>query len=1034
MTDLIENNHSKALLHKKRRIAIDRLLSLCSSSLFPKSSDEKQIKADTNHAPANLSLDSFAFFKVLEITYEEKAPRMEALENVLSNLRLPGINLLFLIIGDRKGVSFYYGVSKDLTEISKGLIVSENIRNFCEGILKSSMEGNFRGCRTIILTDEENLEILHTLKDMPFITCVQGVPGQIEDREHYQSVDRLVDVMNGDTYAYLVTAKFLTERCVSAIENNVYSLYDLLKPCSKMSQQIVTGSSVTNIDTRNTGTNLTKGSTHTTGTTNNYGRTIQTSRTTPDEKNKERSQTATSIDATKASSKQESDATSDSTVTIDTRNFGNNRSDTFSDTLSFEISYHKTERWLRYLDESVLKRLDYGRGKGIFITNITLLADTNNTLRKLINTTEALFSGESDNMAPLSEKFVENGSKFDEAIRSFQIPFFEFEKSLSSNDEVFLRTALSQYTNRVRGYFGNWFTVRELSMVSGLPQKEILGLKLREEVEFGLNYKDIPQEYRLELGHLVRCGTELKNITVSLDTRDLNKHIFVTGTTGSGKTTTCQKILLKSGLPFMVIEPSKTEYRILADSDPELLVFTLGRDDVAPFRINPLEFFPHETISSHVDMVKASIESAFDMEAAIPQIIEKSLYDCYENFGWDLSTKKNKYYSEPYADGIYAFPTFKDLIKQCRKVVEEQNFDDRLKNEYIGSINARLMGLTVGSKGQMLCSKRSIDFSELVKRKVILEIEDVKDIGEKALVMGFVVSNLIEAIRASYYKNPYFRHITLIEEAHRLLKSYSPGDSLSRKNAVEIFTNMLAEVRKYGESLVIADQVPSNMTPEVLKNTNTKIIHKIFGEDEHNAIGNTIALRKEQKDFLSCLSLGRAVVFSQGWDNSLQVQIEPETDTSEVVNKIDQDHECQKRALLFYCSCYQKGVIKVFRCCEVDPDTDKLKFLVYEIAPQLANLSKFFCELREKSFKLENSTNMNQYADSICFLLKHITKLSIAEYMEEECFSLQSRFAIESQPDGKGKLRCELCKFIDMIQQKNCNLSVFNSNSFLSSN
>lgn len=1031
MIDLIENIDIS--VHNKRCITIDKLLGLCSSSLFPKNSDNNQIKADINFDSTNLPSDSFAFFKVLEITYEEKAPRMEALENVLSNLRLSGINLLFLIIGNRKGVSFYYGVSKDLTKISKGLIVSENIRNFCEGILKSSMEGNFRGCRTTILSDEENIEILHTIKNMPFITCVQGVPSQIEDKEHYQSVDRLVDVMNGDIYAYLVTAKYLPEKCVSAIENNVYSMYDFLKPCSKVSQQIVTGSSVTSVDTCNTGTNTTKGSTDTTGTTKNYGKTIQTSRTTPDDKNKDRSETATSIDATKASSSQESHAISDSTVTIDTRNYGKNTSSTSSDSFSFERSCHKTERWLRYLDESVLKRLDYGRGKGMFITNITLLADTKNTLRKLINTTESLFSGESDNITPLSEKYVEKGSKFDEAIRSFQLPSFEFEKPLSSNEEVFLRAALSQYTNLVCGHFGNWYTVRELSMVSGLPQKEILGLKLREEVEFGLNYKDVPQENRLELGHLVRCGTELKNITVSLDIRDLNKHIFVTGTTGSGKTTTCQKILLRSGLPFMVVEPSKTEYRILADSDPELLVFTLGRDDVAPFRINPLEFFPHETISSHVDMVKASIESAFDMEAAIPQIIEKALYDCYENFGWDLTTKKNRYYFDPYADGIYAFPTFKDLIEQCRTVVEEQNFDERLKNEYIGSINARLMGLTVGSKGQMLCSKRSIDFSELVKRKVILEIEDVKDIGEKALVMGFVVSNLIEAIRANYYKNPNFRHITLIEEAHRLLKSYSPGDSLSRKNAVEIFTNMLAEVRKYGESLVIADQVPSNMTPEVLKNTNTKIIHKIFGEDEHNAIGNTVALRREQKDFLSCLGLGRAVVFSQGWDNSLQVQIEPETDTSAVVDKIAQDRESKKRALLFYCSCYQKGVIRVFRCCEAKPDTGKLEFLVNEIAPQLVNLCKLFCELREGCFKLKNSTNMNQYSDIVCFLLKYITKSSIAEYMEEECFSLQSRFAIESQPEGKGKLRYELCKFIDAVQQKISNFSVFNSNSILSS-
>lgn len=140
--------------------------------------------------------------------------------------------------------------------------------------------------------------------------------------------------------------------------------------------------------------------------------------------------------------------------------------------------------------------------------------------------------------------------------------------------------------------------------------------------------------------------------------------------------------------------------------------------------------------------------------------------------------------------------------------------------------------------------------------------------------MGFILTNLCEALRAKYNKDKHFKHITLIEEAHRLLSKYTPGDSLNKKNSVETFTDMLAEVRKYGESLIIADQIPNKMTPEVLKNTNTKIVHKIFAEDDKEAIGNTISLSKEQKDFLSSLPTGRAIVFSQSWIKAIQVQIE----------------------------------------------------------------------------------------------------------------------------------------------------------------
>ena len=161
-------------------------------------------------------------------------------------------------------------------------------------------------------------------------------------------------------------------------------------------------------------------------------------------------------------------------------------------------------------------------------------------------------------------------------------------------------------------------------------------------------------------------------------------------------------------------------------------------------------------------------------------------------------------------------------------------------------------------------------------------------------------------MRAKYNKDKHFKHITLIEEAHRLLSKYTPGDSLNKKNSVETFADMLAEVRKYGESLIIADQIPNKMTPEVLKNTNTKIVHKIFAEDDKEAIGNTISLSKEQKDFLSSLPTGRAIVFSQSWTKAVQVQIEKMTNTTSDEN-IDEDR-LKNRVEDFYIENYKKGI------------------------------------------------------------------------------------------------------------------------------
>ena len=397
---------------------------------------------------------------------------------------------------------------------------------------------------------------------------------------------------------------------------------------------------------------------------------------------------------------------------------------------------------------------------------------------------------------------------------------------------------------------------------------------------------------------------------VSIDKANLDKHIFITGVTGSGKTTTCQNILINSNKPFLVIEPAKTEYRILKNQYKDLLIFTLGKDTIAPFRLNPFEFFPHESITSRVDMIKASIEASFDMEAAIPQIIESAIYECYKDKGWNIATNQNEIYGDDaFKEGVYSFPTLSDLTNKIQEVVNQQGFDERLKNDYIGSIKARLNGLLVGSKGFMLNTKRSIDFRKLLDKRVVFELEEIRNGNEKSLVMGFILSNFIEAIKANFKtsQDHSLKHILLIEEAHRLLSKYESGDSLNKKQGVEVFADMLAEIRKYGECLMIADQIPNKLIPEVLKNTNTKIVHRIFAADDKKAIANTMALEEEQAEFLSKLDIGSAIVFSGGFNKAVAVQMKQLSNTTS--NEFISEEIIQENIYDFYAQNYKDGVI-----------------------------------------------------------------------------------------------------------------------------
>ncbi len=918
-----------------------------------------------------IRLDDVVFYRIDRITYEDKAPRKEALENVLSAMRIKGVNFIYLIKGDKRGVSFYYGIARDLIQT---IPITYSMGELGEMVLKPSLDSNFRGSKVTKLSDSEEQGIIDTLAQMKFVGSLDGVPGINGDNENYQGMDRMVDAMMGDEFAFLVIAKALPTNAVRHFERNIYEFYDRLVPLSKKTVQKGENNGTTTINNRAEGENHSDAHQDQEGKTTNFGKTTQDSRTTKSDYSDDRTESFTTVDATKAYQKSKTTSDTHTDGTSLTTTTGTNVSEGESKSTSYDFSNKDAQEWLKYIDDVILKRLDYGKGKGMFISTISLFTMNEASMLKLENTVTALFSGDSGNKVPLRKLALDRKGQRQDVLRNFQIPIAELVHEISEN-EVFTRTALSQYVTKERAFLGNWFSTNELGIIAGIPQKEIVGLALREEVEFGLNYNSkIKEKDKVVLGNMVQSGNELQNISVSLDRNELRSHVFVVGATGGGKTTTCQTLLLRSKMPFLVIEPAKTEYRLLTKKLDDVLIFTLGKDRLAPFRLNPFEFYSHESISSHVDMVMASIKAAFDMEAAIPQVIERAIYACYEDCGWDVANDTNKYYTTEEIDkGAFAFPTLGELLKKVEKVVLEQGFDDRLRNDYIGSIKARLQSLTLGSKGLMLNTKRSLDFRELVHKKVIIELEEVRSGSEKALIMGFVLSCLREAIKEAYSKDPdNFSHITLVEEAHRLLGKYEPGDSLTKKQGVEMFADMLAEVRKYGEALMIVDQIPGKMTPEVLKNTNTKIVHKIFAQDDKEAIGNTMALSREQKEFLSFLDKGRAVVFSQGWDSSIQVQIAQETYTDKAI--IDEE-TIRARAIEYYCKTYFTGIFPSLRCCGQVPTREvfeehlkyqsELKSLTAEFESSIEG-NKATKRLETAISKLENILSLTEQAKFIC--------------------------------------------------------------------
>lgn len=835
-----------------------------------------------------LDRNTCRLFRVGCLTYEKDFPRQEAFENVVASINGVPCRLIYYLRGVNEGVEFYIGV------VNTGANTSYNMGDYGD-MLCRAFKGNFLGSELHEVSQEAGRELLEGLcsKEARF-SALLGVPTRNSEREDiaFQGVDRLVNIMTsgghslGQGFHLLVIWEAVNFSDLLHFEQAAKECYSKLSSLAKCNHQAghqnSTQAGESQQTTKTTGTN--QQDTNTKGKSESWSHGTSSGNNWSNGKNYSSSSSSTGgnkgVSDTKTGGTNESHAMSIGTNESRAESRGKNSSRSNSE--SYSISWEEQNKLvidaMKCIDEELLPRIRRGLAKGMYQTAIYVGAETPLDHDLLKNALISICQGDKPTFSPLRAQPLPD----DEVARSM-LAGFGISAS-TPREDAFCSILESRPVLRGRSILATLLTAAEISMLAGMPQKEVPGLDLREQVGFGLNLRAISPQNALPIGYMKQEGNLLRGRIVSLDRKELSKHVFIAGTTGSGKTTTCHKLLASSNtqgtpLPFLVIEPAKTEYRaLLRDPDlQDILIFTVGSERGVPFRFNPFEFLPGESLSGHVDLLKACFMASFDMEAAIPNLLEEGLYRAYEAYGWDFRTENNIYLkdrTEAWRCGGRYFPTISSYIDIVVALVDEKGFDDRLKNDYKGSIRSRLDSLRAGAKGLMLDTPLSVDFMQLIERNVVLELEQLKSGEDKAFLMGLVLGRVTEALKQRHAEDPSFRHVTLLEEAHRLLSRPQVGDSPNRKLGVETFTDLLAEIRKYGESLIIVDQIPNKLAPEVLKNTNTKIIHKLFARDDKDAVGDTMALDDKQKAYLSHLEPGEAIIFSQGWKKPVDVQVE----------------------------------------------------------------------------------------------------------------------------------------------------------------
>ena len=402
------------------------------------------------------------------------------------------------------------------------------------------------------------------------------------------------------------------------------------------------------------------------------------------------------------------------------------------------------------------------------------------------------------------------------------------------------------------------------------------------------------------LGHLLDRD-RLPAGPLRIPRASLNRHTFVCGATGAGKSQTVRHLLeqaAREGIPWLVIEPAKAEYSQglaarLSDSatsartartarsacsarsartavSAEVIRIRPGEADQAAAGINPLEpaaradgsRFPLQT---HADLVKSLFLAAFEADEPFPQVLNAALTRAYDEHGWDLVL------GEPKTPGTQpGYPTLEDLQAAADSVVREAAYGAEVERNVRGFITVRLGSLRLGTPGRFFEGGHQLDFTRLLNRNVVLEIEDVGDDQDKAFLIGAVLVRLTEhlRLRQRHERNrpARLRHLTVLEEAHRLLRDPGPGQRGPAAKAVELFAALLAEVRAYGEGLVVAEQIPSKLLTDVVKNTAVKIVHRLPAADDRTAVGATMNLTPAQEQYIVTLPPGEAAVFADGAD------------------------------------------------------------------------------------------------------------------------------------------------------------------------
>lgn len=844
--------------------------------------------------------DNVRFFKITEMVYEKDELAAYKFASVFNALSITDSAIFIIIDSDGVKTDFYIGV--------RSLDENRTISSL-KNIVKNAMKGQFPGIKTYDdYTIEDMEQILERVKtnSVSVVSCVANDKEQEQstNQNFVQGLEKLVMTMQGEKYTGIIIANGTNQTQLRELRKGYETVYTQLSAFATTQVNYTSNNSFnyalaetkgnSTAKSRNTSWSESKNHSEQRSFSSQQG----TSRESVAGKTVKGVASAASLLGAalapvtggvslavggvlsgglgmlgSAISLNVSDSTSTNESVTDgfTTQRGGSKGET--ETINYGIS--KTEGYSKGISEGMsltlhdksiedtleridkqLKRIDEFESLGMYECAAYFMADKQYAAEMAAATYKALMRGENSGVEIAAintwgQEQKDRTALVAQYVKNFIHPVFQYNGAVG-NIEVTPCSLVS----------GN-----ELSIHMGLPRKSVCGLPVIEHVDFGLEVVTYDNEKRasgIKLGKIYNMGSPGEN-NVHLSINSLAMHTFITGTTGSGKSNTVYEMIRQldnNGINYLIVEPAKGEYKNVFGHSYDVHVYGTNPQHTELLRINPFKFPEGIHILEHIDRLIEIFNVCWPMYAAMPAILKNAVEKSYVDCGWNLVRSKNKY-----DDALY--PSFVDVARNIKEIIDTSEYDSENKGAYKGSLLTRLQSLTNGIYG-MIFTCDDIDDSLLFDKKVIVDLSRIGSAETKSLIMGMLVLKLQEYRMAnSTGMNEKLKHVTVLEEAHNLLKRTSTEQSSESANllgkSVEMLTNAIAEMRTYGEGFIIADQAPGLLDLAVIRNTNTKIIMRLPDHSDRELVCRSANLNDDQISEIAKLPCGVASVYQNDW-------------------------------------------------------------------------------------------------------------------------------------------------------------------------